>query len=1129
MVRPVHDALVLPGPPRGRAGVPVTATLRRAVHLTPEHIADALELPLPTPEQSLVISAPVEPVAVIAGAGSGKTETMAARVVWLVANGHARPEEVLGLTFTRKAARELAGRIRKRLAQLRARGLVDELSLDGEANVATYDSYAQRVVAEHAVRLGREPNPRLLSPTVAWQYAQRVVTSYAGPMDVHDSAPTTVLDDVLSLHNQMSGHLVTAEQIRAHHQRITDRLTSLAPAARATGGVYKQTKDLLVSLQERLQILPIVEEFGLARAARETVDFADLSELAARIAVECPEVRVAERERYRVVLLDEYQDTSHSQLVMLRGLFGDGHAVTAVGDPFQAIYSFRGASAGTLVRFGAQFRRSDGSVASTQSLSTSFRNRPSILRVANALTGALRTGDGEVTVQALQANEAEWDPGLVQVGLYPSAEVEADAIADGIDQLWRHDPAVKTVAVLMRKRRGMETIAAALRARNLPVEVVGLGGLLYVPAVADVVATLRVIADPSRGDAMMRLLTGSRWRLGARDVAALGRHARNLARAARADGVANVDRADAVTLVDAVDDVARVGGLSPAGRDRVSRLAAELRTLRARAGAPLPDLVAEVVRTLRLDIEVAAGTGDVATARVDLDAFTQVVADFAQDADDTRVTTFLAYLEAAEENEDGLEPGTAELSEDRIQIVTVHGAKGLEWDAVFVAGMADKVFPSTVGNAKWTTNEGQLPYVLRGDADSLPELDFSGAVDHVDARDAINAFDEVCKVHNLLEETRLAYVALTRARRVLVCTSSRWDGGRKPRGISSFLEIAREQVLAIQADGLPADLLAWCDDEQLDEVAPTPPSAVRDSRWPYDGMAARRAQVEAGAAVVRVARARLADDAETLPFELPDLLEAPTPEVSDAVADAGLEWSGDVDLLLAELATRSATRDVVVELPEHLSVSQLVELSRDPQALARRLRRPMPHEPDVLARRGTAFHAWLEQRFGQPALLDVTELPGSADDGSVGDHRLPQLQQAFLESDWAQRRPVEVEPAFELVLDDIVIRGRVDAVFDDDDDDGDGVEVVDWKTGVPPAPGPAERAASVQLAAYRLAFAHLLGLPLERVSAAFHYVAHGLTRRPTDLLDRDGLLGLVRSVEAAATAPPRPATRRAQR
>lgn len=1093
----------------------------RTRHLTPEHIASALDLPQPTSEQSLVISAPVEPVAVIAGAGSGKTETMAARVVWLVANGHVRPEEVLGLTFTRKAARELAGRIRKRLAQLRARGLVDDLSLDGEANVATYDSYAQRVVAEHAVRLGREPNPRLLSPTVAWQYAQRVVTSYAGPMDVRDSAPATVLDDVLSLHNQMSGHLVTAEQIRAHHQQITDKLASLTPAPRAAGGVYKQTKDLLVSLRERLQMLPIVEEFGLARAARETVDFADLSELAARIAVECPEVRVAERERYRIVLLDEYQDTSHSQLVLLRGLFGEGHAVTAVGDPFQAIYSFRGASAGTLVRFGMQFRCTNGTVAPTQSLSTSFRNRPSILRVANALTDALRTGHGEVSVPALQAFEPERDPGLVQVGLYPSSELEAAAIAVRIEQLWRHDPAVQTVAVLMRKRRGMETVAAALRARDLPVEVVGLGGLLYVPAVADVVATLRVIADPSRGDAMMRLLTGSRWRLGARDVAALGRHARTLAKAARADGVATVDRADAVTLVDAVDDVVRVSGLSAAGRDRVSRLAAELRTLRGRAGAPLPDLVAEVVRTLRLDIEVAAGTGDVAAARVDLDAFTQVVADFAQDADDTRVTTFLAYLEAAEENEDGLETGTAELSEERIQIVTVHGAKGLEWDAVFVAGIADKVFPSTVGNAKWTTNEGQLPYVLRGDSDSLPVLDFSGAIDHVDARDAISTFDKACKDHNLLEETRLAYVALTRARRVLVCTSSRWDGGRTPRGVSSFLEIAREQVLAIRADGLPADVLEWCDDDQLDRVAPNPPSALHDSRWPYDGMAARRAQVEAGAALVRAARVRLAEGADTLPFELPDLPQAATPDVPDLVVAAGLEWSGDVDLLLAELASRSASRDVVVALPEHLSVSQLVELSRDPQALARRLRRPMPHEPDVRARRGTAFHAWLEQRFGQPALLDVTELPGSADDGSVGDDRLPQLQQAFLASDWAQRRPAEVESAFELVLDDIVVRGRVDAVFDDGDATGHGVEVVDWKTGVPPAPGPSERAAAVQLAAYRLAFAHLLGLPLEQVSAAFHYVAHNLTRRPSDLLDRAGLLALVRSVEAAATAPPK--------
>ena len=886
--------------------------------------------------------------------------------------------------------------------------------------------------------------------------------------------------------------------------------------------MYAAVQKLLKSMQERLQILPIVEEFGHARRARDAVDFADLAELAARIAVECPEVRLAERARYRVVLLDEYQDTSHSQLVMLRGLFGEGHAVTAVGDPFQAIYSFRGASAGTLLRFGEHFRDADDRPAALQSLSTSFRNRPSILRVANAVTGQLRTDDGS-DVRPLVAFEPEHDPGLVQVGLYATAEEEADAIADRVDQLWRHEEQIRSIAVLMRKRRGMEAIASALRARGLPVEVVGLGGLLYAPAVADVVATLRVVAEPSKGEAMMRLLTGSRWRLGARDITVLGRHARQLARDTQLDGLVAPDRADAVTLVDAVDDVLHVHGLSPTGHERVSRLAAELDTLRKRAGAPLPDLVAEVIRALRLDIEVAAATGDVTAARVDLDAFTQVVADFAQDTDDSRVTTFLAYLEAAEENEDGLEPGSVELSDDRIQIVTVHGAKGLEWDAVFVAGIAEKVFPSTLNTSKWTTVEGQLPYELRGDADNLPVFDLSGVTDHKAANERLTEFDQSCRDHNLREETRLAYVALTRARRLLVCTGSRWAGGKTARNISSLLTLVHDEVTALADAGLPGDVLAWCDDAQLAVVAPNPPPVLHDARWPYDGMAGRRRQVEAGAALVRAARERLVEASDTLPFEQPGLDGYTAEEVEDPeIAGAAAEWSGDVDLLLAELAERATARDVVVELPEHLSVSALVELGRDPQGLARRLRRPLPQQPNVLARRGTAFHAWLEQRFGQPALLDVTELPGSADDGSVGDEQLPELQQAFLASEWANRRPIEVESAFELVLDDLVVRGRVDAVFATET----GVEVVDWKTGVPPAPGRDERNAAVQLAAYRLAFAHLLDLPLTDVGAAFHYVAHDLTARPTDLLDRDGLLALVRSVRSAATTEPAGRSRR---
>ena len=156
----------------------------RVARYSAAEIAAALGQPAPTPEQTRVIESAAMSSLVVAGAGSGKTETMAGRVVWLVANEVVRPEQVLGLTFTRKAAAELAARVRRRFSQLAQRGLVEhQVVASGEPTVSTYDAYAGRIVAEHALRLGREPGQRLVAQTVAWQYARRVVDSYDGPME----------------------------------------------------------------------------------------------------------------------------------------------------------------------------------------------------------------------------------------------------------------------------------------------------------------------------------------------------------------------------------------------------------------------------------------------------------------------------------------------------------------------------------------------------------------------------------------------------------------------------------------------------------------------------------------------------------------------------------------------------------------------------------------------------------------------------------------------------------------------------------------------------------------------------------------------------------------------------------
>jgi DNA helicase II / ATP-dependent DNA helicase PcrA len=174
----------------------------------------------------------------------------------------------------------------------------------------------------------------------------------------------------------------------------------------------------------------------------------------------------------------------------------------------------------------------------------------------------------------------------------------------------------------------------------------------------------------------------------------------------------------------------------------------------------------------------------------------------------------------------------------------------------------------------------------------------------------------------------------------------------------------------------------------------------------------------------------------------------------------------------------------------------------------------MPFPPNPHTRRGTAFHAWLEQRFGATRLLDLDELPGAADDGAAADDELDALRAAFLTSEWADRRPTEVEVSFETEVDGIGVRGRMDAVFADPDG---GWTVVDWKTGAVPDPARLP-ALSVQLAAYRLAWAALAGCEVERVRAAFHYVRAGETLRPADLLDTGGLRALLRSLPSSAAS-----------
>ncbi|HXZ76458.1 MAG TPA: ATP-dependent helicase, partial [Streptosporangiaceae bacterium] len=485
---------------------------------SPAQLAMLLGLPGPTGEQAAVIAAPLEPLAVIAGAGSGKSETMAARLVWLVANGMVAPERVLGLTFTRKAAAELGQRVRTRLAGLRRAGLaggtapagrpgpppaeasrrgappdsaplddsslgsavpgdaspggaplggvsLDDLLLrgglradagpagpgrpavedapEGEPVVSTYHAYAARLVADHALREALEPSLRLITPAVAWQIAARVVAAYSGPMDAIDRAPQWVTAAVLDLAAELAEHLRTPADVQ-QVGRWLDTACQTIP-----GRVPALVRKISECQRTREQLLPMVAAYTQAKAAREVVDYGDQVALAARIATRHPQVGAIERARYQVVLLDEYQDTSHAQLVLLQALFGAGHPVTAVGDPCQSIYGWRGASAGNLRRFVADFpvagrpgpgpdgngsdRRGGTRPAKVRQLSTSFRNTGRVLDAAGALQQGLRAEAPQVPRLVPPPSRAA--RGRVVCALTETAAAEAGWVAEQVSAL----------------------------------------------------------------------------------------------------------------------------------------------------------------------------------------------------------------------------------------------------------------------------------------------------------------------------------------------------------------------------------------------------------------------------------------------------------------------------------------------------------------------------------------------------------------------------------------------------------------------------------------------------------------------------------------------------------------------
>jgi len=1025
--------------------------------------------PEPTEEQAAVIEAPLGASLVIAGAGSGKTTTMGHRVVWLVANGHARPDEVLGLTFTRKAARELREKVHDFLARLGARQDADGdglLALVTGPVVSTYNAFAAAVYREHALAIGREPEAEVLSEAAAWQLARRVVIDSRVPgLAGLDRGIGTLVDDVLDLAHQLSDNAVASSRAVLDY---AERLLELRDPDRLPLGDRYERRELVerIGRLESLRVLlPIVEEFQSLKRRRGVMEYSDQVVSALAIAERSPDAVAALRERHRFVLLDEYQDTSVVQTRLLAALFraeaeaaDTRRAIVAVGDPNQSIYGWRGASDANLADFACDFGAPG---LEPLQLTTSWRNPPHVLEAANAISRVLRAS-ARVHVDPLRLRPGAGE-GRFEVVASERIEDEAEAVARWLrDRLAEGE---RTAAVLTRKRRHLPLLAAALADAGVPHRVLGVGGLLETPEVTDVVAALRVLVEPDAGSALIRLLAGGRWRIGVADLAALegfsGVVHRQRQGRGGGDGAALVDGLDA--LVDASEAWEALATFSPGGLDRLREAGATLRRLRARLGVPLPDLVRIVEEELRLDIEVVANDTRV-RGTANLREFREQIEGFLRVDDLGTLRSFLQWVDRAIAAEERIGPADAPKEPGVVQLLTVHAAKGLEWDVVAIPRLVEQDFPDAPKDGGGWLGVGQLPYEFRGDADVLRDqawFDWEAvAADpdgtRKDLKAAYDRFAEGLRERHDDEERRLAYVAVTRAKRDLLLTASFWPGYRgRPRRPSRYLDDLDEAGL----------LPPLARRSALDEDPGDPRAA--DVRWPLDPLGARRDRVERAAALVRAARS------------------GPPATPSDAA------WARDLELLLAERAR--VARPGPLPVPARIPASGFKEWVDDPAAIASRIRRPMPERPYRATRLGTLFHAWVEARYrdrSPEALFDLDDPATDLDEerrglapADLGE--LDRLRATFERSDWAFRSPLAVEQSIELPFAGRTVPCKIDAVFAE----GDRIQIVDWKTGRKPVAAAELAQFDYQLDLYRLAWSRHTGIPLERIDAAAYFVA----------------------------------------
>jgi DNA helicase-2/ATP-dependent DNA helicase PcrA len=696
------------------------------------------------------------PLLIIAGAGTGKTTVLTRRIAHLITSKRARPEQILALTFTDKAAVEMAER-------------VDQLIPYGYAEtwIGTFHAFGDHVLRESALEVGLSPEFRVLTrPEQIIFLRERL---WRLPLHRYRPLgdPTRHLSALLTLVSRAKDEDVPPARYREWAE-------ARVAGASATANTNTEKRD---EAERHLELAAFYETYQTLLAEADAADFGDQISRALALLRARPAVLAKLRERYRYVLVDEFQDTNHAQLELVRLLAGaEEPNITVVGDDDQAIYRWRGAAAANLLAFRRQYPKAREVVLTENHRSTQVildaasrlitYNNPYRLEVIAGLDKRLRSA-------------RRTGPAVRHFHL-DSASAEADAVADMMEERIARGYRPRDLAILVRSNGDADPFLRALNVKGLPHRFTGNRGLYAREEVRLLVSFLRALASPDDSVPIFHLAGGELYAMPERDLIRLNRHSAKK----------NRPLLEVLRGLPADEELAGIGG---ATREAAARLVADLdEAAKDVPGKRTGEVLYRFLQASGLLARLSKSSSAEAEARVkNIARFFEIVKGYGDVAEHDRVPAFVAHLDLLREAGDDPAVAEADPDDDAIPVLTVHKAKGLEFPVVFLVGCVEQKFP-----LRARKDPLELP------ADLLPEAPLGGDP-------------------HLQEERRLFYVAMTRAKEELILTSAADYGTARARKVSRF---------AVEALDLPSPAPAARKSRALEALARHQPAPAEQAR-----------------------------------------------------------------------------------------------------------------------------------------------------------------------------------------------------------------------------------------------------------------------------------------------------------